>query len=152
MIYLKQFESVVDSINKSKDFEKRLKEFCGYHLSYLKDKGFVYEISTSDSWFNRQFKLTIEKIGENGSKEWVYLSEYEDEIIQFLEFLKESFDIVSSSNEVSFYETSHNGFGYVVDTYTIDDIVNMSGNFRSEIIQLRKSKICKIEVNKIIDK
>lgn len=147
MKYLKKYESVVEDIE---EFEKNLKYFCDNHLSFLKDEGFSINIkkrfvkNTGPGYY--LYNITIEKLSDSGVVELFILNEIEDEFIQFLEFLKMNYNIVNTGCEISISEPSRSSFAKATNIYSINDVINNTGDYKSEIRHLRMRRIKIIEI------
>lgn len=132
MKYLKRFESVPAWKN---NIEEDLVEFCNSNLAFLLDKGFKLEIEETS--VNR-FSVRVFKY-DQGVPEWYHLSEVEDELSPFLEYLKSKYEILAGSG-VSIKLRQNNLI------YSIDEIIDNSGYFLEDSAYLKTAKIHSIEI------
>mgnify|MGYP003478237252 FL=1 len=123
MIYLKKFNEVNDPYD---DYINKLEKISNDSLAYLIDEGFI--ISIKDNKVNYD---SIEiKISKNRTDSYFKWSEVKDDIIQFLEFISESYEL--EDEPINFVENFSNS-GISLDTYTysysLDDVINNTGYF-----------------------
>jgi len=118
MIYLKKFNEVNDPYD---DYINKLEKISNDSLAYLIDEGFI--ISIKDNKVNYD---SIEiKISKNRTDSYFKWSEVKDDIIQFLEFISESYEL--EDEPINFVENlSLDTYTY---SYSLDDVINNTGYF-----------------------
>jgi hypothetical protein len=123
MRYLKKFNELNDPYD---EYINKLKKICEEALAYLIDEGF--SVVVKDNKVNyKPIKITISKIGLESDFKW---SEVKDDIIQFIEFISESYEL--EEEPINFNEFIYGTRG-ILDTYSysysLSDVVNNTGDF-----------------------
>lgn len=144
MKYLKKFENIS---NRNEQTLIDLQRFCDNHLAYLSDEGFRYMVYISNTnTALPTFRIVIDKRDkDDGGVLFFSIKEIEDELIQFLEYLREQYTIIPFiGNEIEIKDRS--GYFY---NYTIDDMSNNTGIYKEDSGEMSMKKYKSIEIMKV---
>ena len=144
MRYLKTFEN---TSNKIEQTMIDLQRFCDNHLAYLTDDGFRYicSVSTTNTALPL-FRIVIDKRDkDDGSILFFSIKEIEDELIQFLDFLRNQYTVIpfmGSDIEIK------NRYGYMYN-YSIEEMVNNDDGYSDDSEEMSKKIYRTIEIMRI---
>lgn len=150
-----------NSKNKS-IFESEFQKFCDDHMAYLLDEGFKYKTSIifiihdTKTYIQKPiFRIEITKSNPNDIRKDILfnIKEIEDQLLQFLEYLKNDYIIMKSNDKYKLGKEIE-----IIDNfahfyfYEIDDMFNNTGNYETDEKELNKDIFRKIEILQITPK
>lgn len=141
MKYLKTFEAR----KTSDEIIAELKEFCDDHMAYLMDEGFDYKVSShANNSALPMFRIVITR-KEDGKELFFRIKEIEDQLLQFLEFLKNDYTIMPFiGNEIEIQDK----YGYLWN-YKLEDMFNNTGDYYADEQELNRNIFRKIEIMRV---
>lgn len=141
MKYLKTFEST-----KTEKVMSDLQDFCKNYMAYLSDEGFTYKISsTTTNSALPMFRIDITRTDETKKELFFSIKEIEDQLIQFLEYLKNDYTIMSFiGKEIEIQDK----YGYFWN-YTLEDMFNNTGDYEADEKELNRNIFRKIEIMRV---